>query len=114
MDWRLFVLGFAFVIGSAAGAFAATAERFSAGNLADYCASPYDVDAGYCAGYVAAVAGIMADQPIYGLRACNHQSVRSQQLMEIVGQELARDPAKSAAPARVMVAGTIAKAFPCP
>lgn len=115
MDVRPLILGMAFVIGTAAGAWAGEAGRFSGDTLASYCSSPYDVDAGYCAGYVTAIAEIMTEQPLYGFHACNLAGIRSQQLMEIVAQDLKKtdeDSVKSDN-ARFRTAGALARAFPC-
>lgn len=112
MDLRPAVLAAAFLIGSAAGAMAAEGG-LAARTLSGYCNSAYDVDAGFCAGYVTALAEIMLDQPLYGFHACGHAPVRSQQLMEIAAENLRQEEDGTTGSARLKVAGTLARSFPC-
>lgn len=87
--------------------------HLSGHDLSAFCASKYDVDAGFCAGYVTAVAELMLDHALYGLRACNHGPVRSQQLMDIIKMSQRRNPAWQDAAASTSTAAALADAFPC-
>ena len=59
-----------------------TGGPFPAAELHDMCTSTSDVDYGYCAGYVSAVAHMLLTQHVDGYRACNHANVRSQQFVK--------------------------------
>lgn len=121
MILRAVILGVFFVFGTIAGAFAAQGEggetirpgRLSAADLMELCAGKYDVDLGFCAGYVSAIADVMIDQPLYGFRTCAHESVRSQQIMDNVILKIKAMPDRSGYAARAVVADSIARSFPC-
>lgn len=88
-------------------------QGVSAGQLKAYCTGQYDVDAGFCAGYVTAIADLMKQQTLAGYTVCNLGPVGSQQLMELVQiqmQEQGGDPAQNAT---TMAAETFARFYPC-
>lgn len=87
--------------------------RMAGVDLARFCAQATDLDAGFCAGYVTAIADVMIDQPLYGFRACLYPSVRTQQIMENVVQAMRAPPDRSRFAARAVVADTLSRAFPC-
>lgn len=121
MILRAVILGVFFVFGTLAGAFAAQENeggalrpgRLNASDLMELCAGKYDVDLGFCAGYVTAIADVMIDQPLYGFRACTHETVKSQQIMDNVILKTKAMPERSGFAARAVVADSIARAFPC-
>ena len=85
----------------------------TAGQLKTYCAGQYDVDAGFCAGYVTAIADLMKQKTLSGYTTCNLGPVESQQLMELVQiqmQENAIDPMQ---PATSLTAEMLARFYPC-
>lgn len=81
--------------------------------LMTFCASKHDVDAGFCSGYIAAVAEAMLVQPAYAQRACDHATVKPQQLVDTVKIEVDADPSLTRLPAGVMVAQVMAMSYPC-
>lgn len=87
--------------------------RMAGVDLARFCEQATDLDAGFCAGYVTAIADVMIDQPLYGFRACLYPSVRTQQIMENVIQAMKAPPDRSQFAARAVVADTLSKAFAC-
>mgnify|MGYP003377021431 CR=1 FL=1 len=87
--------------------------RLSAANLTALCEGGYDIDVGFCAGYVTAIADLMGDQPLYGFRACLLGPVRSQQLMDNVTGILRASPDRARFAARTVVAESLSRSFPC-
>lgn len=86
---------------------------FSSVQLYNLCASKYDTDYGYCAGYVSAIANILLNETVGGFRACNLGIVRSQQFVDIFKAYAAREQQNLPADANVAVAASLAQAFPC-
>lgn len=82
-------------------------------DLLHFCKGQYDVDFGYCVGYVTAVSEIMLDQPVYGQSACNQGMVAGQQLKELVQAYMAGDPSAQLQPASVATAQALSRAFAC-
>ena len=82
-------------------------------DLITMCSGLYDVDYGYCAGYMKAVADIMMDQPVYGSRACHHAGVRPEQLVENLKMQAGEDPALAQQPASVLASQSLSRSFPC-
>jgi hypothetical protein len=82
-------------------------------DLMHFCKGQYDVDFGYCVGYITAVSEIMLDQPIYGRSACNQGLVAGQQLKELVQEYMATDPSSQLQPAGVTTAQALSRAFQC-
>lgn len=92
---------------------AAQEQSVSAAQLQSYCAGQYDVDAGFCAGYVTAIADLMKQKALPGYTVCNLGPVGSQQLMELVTiqmQEYTQAPAQSATSVTL---DTLARFYPC-
>jgi hypothetical protein len=118
---RIAVLAFFFVLGSALGAFADQSapavsnaqNHLSTKDLMNFCRGNFDVDAGYCAGYITAVAEIMLDHTLYGQKACNHGKVRSQQLMELFQMHVNAHPDRATSPAGIATAEAMAASFRC-
>ena len=82
--------------------------------LMSYCAGGTDTDLGLCSGYIMAVAESMADgQFSFGHRSCGHDAIRAQQLVDLVKIEVSEHPDMKVMPAGVMVAGILARSFPC-
>lgn len=89
-------------------------KRYLTGmELHQYCSSKYDTDYGFCAGYVTGIADIMLTEPVAGYRACNHASVRAQQLIDIVNNFAPQNKALLRDSGKVLAAAAIARAFPC-
>jgi hypothetical protein len=82
-------------------------------DLMNMCAGKYDIDYGYCAGYLAAISEIMLTHPVYGKQACNHGPVGAQQLMELYRQNMEENPAAQMQPASAATAQTLARFFQC-
>jgi len=87
--------------------------KMSARQLKIFCSGVNDIDMGYCAGYIAAMAEIMLDTRLYDRKACHHGPVRDQQLIEIVRDFLDRHPDYLRRPSAELIAHALADAFPC-
>lgn len=87
--------------------------HLGARDLMNFCSGKFDIDYGFCAGYVSSISEAMLDHPLYGMEACNHGAVRSQQLLELVMTYLQEHPDRQSGPASVAVAETLASSFPC-
>lgn len=85
---------------------AATAPSMSAGDLQGMCLSSYDVEYGWCAGYVTALAEA-------GGGACQDAPVRSQQYVDIFKAYMEVFPEAKKSPAPQAVSAAMARAFPC-
>lgn len=93
---------------------AAANDRLSAAELARLCSSKSDVDYGYCAGYITAIAdGILSAGAIGGYTACNHAHVRSQQYIDVFRAYVELFPEQLQRDAESAVAASIARSFPC-
>lgn len=93
----------------------ASADRLAASDLARLCSSSSDVDYGYCAGYITAIAdGILSAGSIGGYSACNHAHVRSQQYIDVFRAYAEIFPGKMNGDAETAVAAALARSFPCP
>jgi len=88
-------------------------DQLSGADLQRMCASRYDTDYGYCAGYIKAVADIMRDQRVAGLDACGHAPIRSQQLIDIITNYLEKHPDDLHLSARELVARALNAGFTC-
>lgn len=89
-------------------------ETMHGDTLMTYCAGQYDIDLGVCTGYILAIAETMVTgQTSFGQRACGHDGVKAQQLVDLVRLELGQQPDLKNQPAGVMVANVLASAFPC-
>lgn len=88
-------------------------HHMSGKQLLLYCNARDDVDYGYCAGYVSALAEIMLSGPIYGFEACNHGPVGDQQLMEIARDFLQTHKEAAQKPAALLIAAAFEEHFPC-
>lgn len=86
---------------------------FSGADLARMCASTYDTDYGFCAGYVSAIANTLLTDTIGGFRACNHAAVKSQQAVDTFVLFAKNFPNELQGDANVAVAASLARAFPC-
>jgi len=82
-------------------------------DLKNFCKGQYDIDYGYCAGYLAAVSEIMIDHEIYGTRACGHGPVASTQLMELMQGYYKSNPSAELQPASVATAQALSRFFSC-
>jgi hypothetical protein len=92
----------------------AAADRLTAGELMRMCSSEHDVDYGYCAGYITAVADqMLAAGTAAGQRACNHEGIRSQQYVDVFRSYAEIFPERMKDEAKSTVAASFARAFPC-
>ncbi len=90
------------------------ADRLTAGELMRMCSSEHDVDYGYCAGYITAVADqMLATGTAAGQRACNHAGIRSQQYVDVFRSFAEIFPERMNEEAEPAVAASFARAFPC-
>ncbi len=96
-----------------APAMAAGDGALSADKLKTYCAGQFDVDAGFCAGYITAVADFMKQKALPGYSVCNLSPVGSQQLMELVQSQMQEQAFDPAMPATSLTADTLARYYPC-
>lgn len=85
----------------------------SAGDLAALCVSAYDTDAGYCAGYVTAVANRMAFTAVGSYGPCTFGAARSQQFTDLFVAYMQGHPDTRPAPADSVIALALARAFSC-
>ena len=82
--------------------------------LMTFCGGKTDTDAGVCNGYILGVAeAMLAGQTVYGTRSCNHDGIKAQQLVDLVRMDLSENPDLQKQKAGPMVAGILAKEFPC-
>lgn len=89
-------------------------DRLTAAELMRMCSSTHDVDYGYCAGYITAVADqMLSTGTAGGARACNHQGVRSQQYVDVFRAYAEIFPERLRDEAERTVAASFARAFPC-
>ena len=82
--------------------------------LKEECNSESMYKPGRCSGFIAAIAGIVANEPIYGWRACVPDGVTIGQLTAIVTKYLNDHPEYLHLTATSHAAKAIAIAFPCP
>jgi hypothetical protein len=92
---------------------AAELSRLTGAQLAAMCQSESNLDYGYCAGYVTAVADEMMAGSVAEYRACNHAAVKSQQYVDIFRTYAAEFPETRGMSADLAVAAAFARAFPC-
>jgi len=111
--FTVFALALLFCFASPARATDPGSGALSAGDLHGLCTSSSDIDYGYCAGYVSAVAHVLLDQPVGGVRACHHANVRSQQLIDTFNSWTELFPERMGDDAATAVAAAFARAFPC-
>jgi hypothetical protein len=88
-------------------------SRFTGGELAKLCQSSSNLDYGYCAGYVTAVADQLLFDGVGDYRACHHDAVRSQQYVDIFRNYVADHPETLGISANLAAAAAFARAFPC-
>jgi Rap1a immunity proteins len=88
-------------------------QPLSAADLQTMCSSASDIDYGFCAGYVSAIAHAMLTQNIGTARACNHENVRSQQLVDTYNSYTKLFPQQLSGAASDVAAAAMARAFPC-
>lgn len=82
--------------------------------LATYCAGKFDVDAGVCTGYILAISeALIQGSTVFGYKACGHDVIKGQQLVDIVKFDLSENPDQVNQPAGAMVAGILSRSFPC-
>lgn len=87
--------------------------HLSGRDLINFCKGQYDIDFGYCAGYMAAISEVMMDHTVYGQAACNHGAVAPQQLVELLKQRASQDPSIELQPASAAAAHVLSSAFRC-
>ncbi len=88
-------------------------NHISGRDLMNFCSGRFDVDYGYCAGYMSALSEILIDHKLYGMQPCNHGPVRSQQLMELTREYFRQNPDDMNGPASVAAVKAITRSFPC-
>ena len=77
------------------------------------CTSASNLDYGFCAGYVTAVADALHGASVAGYRACGHDGTRSQQLIDTYNAFADMFPGNLQDSADAAVAASLARAFPC-
>lgn len=77
------------------------------------CESRYNVDQGYCAGYIAAVSDILRHHALYGYRVCAHGAVRPVQLQQLYTRALKSGRLNEGRPAPETITRTLHDAFGC-
>lgn len=85
----------------------------SARDLYTMCVSTYDTDAGYCVGYVSAVANRMATGAVEGYGPCAFGAARSQQFATLFTSYAQNYPDSLHAPAESIIAAALGRAFSC-
>jgi len=89
-------------------------DRLSATELMQMCSSTHDVDYGYCAGYITAIADqMLSTGTAGGERACNHAGIRSQQYVDVFRSFAEVFPERLKDQAERTVAASFARAVPC-
>lgn len=87
--------------------------QISGRDLINFCKGQYDIDYGYCAGYMAAISEVMLDHEVYGQTACNHGIVAPQQLVELLKDSAKNNPSIELQPASAAAAQVLSGAFRC-
>jgi len=98
---------------TATPAAAANSDGLTGLELLKLCNSTYDTDYGFCAGYISGIANALLAGPVAGESACNHQPVRSEQLIDIYRNYAEVFPDNMKGSAAKTAAAAIARAFPC-
>lgn len=91
----------------------ASVSMLSSQDLKTYCLSTYDIDLGYCAGYVTAVADLMVEHRIYGYEACHMEQMAPQKMVAHVRGYIRKNPGVIKGNARLMIARILSELFPC-
>lgn len=91
----------------------ASTSMLSSQDIKTYCLSDYDIDVGYCAGYVTAVADLMVEHRIYGLEACYMELKSPQKMVQYVRAYIRKNPSIVQGNARFMIANILAQLYPC-
>ncbi len=94
-------------------AHAANSDGMTGTELLKLCNSTYDTDYGFCAGYISGIANALLAGPVAGETACNHQPVRSEQLIDIYRNYAEVFPGNMEGSAAKTAAAAVARAFPC-
>lgn len=94
-------------------AHAANSDGMTGTELLKLCNSTYDTDYGFCAGYISGIANALLAGPVAGETACNHQPVRSEQLIDIYRNYAEVFPGNMKGSAAKTAAAAVARAFPC-
>lgn len=112
--FRFFLIAAAAFFGFGHVAFSSAGRGMDAQTLMTFCSGKFDTDFGICSGYISAVAEAMLDgNALYGARACGHDGVKAQQLVDLVRMDFSEDDALRRQSAGEMVAGILARSFPC-
>lgn len=98
---------------SGADARAQTQGIMTAIRLQQLCDSPYDVDAGMCAGYVMSVAEMIIQDPRPSRRVCLSPAVGPQMLVQNLQQEWKDNPPQAYALAIENVETSLRHRFKC-
>lgn len=91
----------------------ASTAMLSSQDIKTYCFSDYDIDVGYCAGYITAVADLMVEHRIYGFEACYMELKSPQAMVQKVRGYIRKDPSIIRGNARYMIAHILAQLYPC-
>lgn len=88
-------------------------EHLTGRDLMNFCKGQYDIDFGYCAGYITAISEVMIDHTVYGQTACNQGPVAPQQLVDLLKERAAHDPSIELQPASAAAAQALSGYFAC-
>ncbi len=110
----LFIFLSVLAVGIAPFSGARGADALHASALMQYCRSTYDTDIGLCSGYIMAVAEMMqGGRSVMGRRACGHEGIKAQQLVDLVRVEAGNKPDLVHQGAGMMVVHILSTAFRC-
>jgi len=81
--------------------------------LINLCQAPYDIDQGFCAGYLTAIRDVMNDYSLYGKTTCGGTGVGPQQLADNFSDFIKDQQSQIRQPAGELSAEFLADRFGC-
>ena len=91
----------------------AWADFLTGNTLYDLCSSEISQKKGICAGYVTAIADVLASSPLYGEEACIPTEATAGQVLDVVEQWLSQYPEQRHYTAHILAVLALSDAFPC-
>lgn len=94
---------------------ATSSHLFNADILSKFCNSPHGApyDDGICAGYIAAIADVMLQEPAMAQRLCMPRNLSTSDFSKLVTRHMARHPDDKRLPASNVIRAALLKAFAC-
>lgn len=110
--FRFWIVAFLVYFGGIQGA--VSGNGMDGRTLMTFCNGKFDTDFGICSGYITAISEVMlSGHAVQGYRACDHDGIRAQQLVDLIRLDIGENAAMQNQSATRMVAAILADAFPC-